>query len=570
MPTHVRRGICRAHAEYLRGRRPLARGLHLRSEFQADRERRRCGDDFGYSVSIDGDTMVVGVHLDDDDGEDSGSAYVFTRVTAGDLASGWTQVAKLKAGGSYGMSGAYFGGSVAVDGDTIVVGSYGRTSSQGFAYVFTRNTPGNLASSWTQRAQLYADDRAPGDCFGKSVSIDGDTIVVGADRDDSYRGSAYVFTRDTPGNLGSGWTQRHKLTGSSHSNIKRFGASVSIDGDTLVVGAYGYSDGYSSSRGAAYVFGRSLSGDIASSWPLVASLYADDGAAGDRFGWSVSIDGNTVVIGANSGSAYVFTRDTAGYLASGWTQVAKLTADDGAASDRFGESVSIDGSTIVIGAHGDDDKGSGSGSAYVFRRDTPGYLGSGWTQLAKLTADDVAAGDQFGWSVSIDGDTVVIGANRDNTDDGESSGSAYVFTFPFPNCDASAPPANGAVGDCTTALESGSSCQPTCDAGYAASGPSVCETGVLVPAICIPLCDASSPPANGAVRRLHGPALERHHVPAHVRCGVFRTRTQRMRERRPHARGLHQVLRRVLATRQRRSGRLRGVHVERYDVPTNV
>ena len=223
---------------------------------------------------------------------------MFRRDTAGDLASGWTQVAKLKAG-SYGMSSAYFGGSVAVDGDTIVVGSYGRTSSQGFAYVFTRNTPGNLASSWTQRAQLSADDRAPGDYFGKSVSIDGDTIVVGADGDQSARGSAYVFTRDTPGNLGSGWTQRHKLTGPSQDNIKHFGASVSIDGDTLVVGGYGYSDGYSSYRGAAYVFGRSLSGDITSSWPLVASLYADDGAAGDYFGSSVSIDGDTVVIGAN-------------------------------------------------------------------------------------------------------------------------------------------------------------------------------------------------------------------------------------------------------------------------------
>ena len=114
--------------------------------------------------------------------------------------------------------------------------------------------------------------------------------------------------------------------------------------------------------------------------------------------------------GSNSGSAYVFTRDTAGDLASGWTQVAKLTADDGAADDRFGISVSIDGDTVVIGAHADDDKGSQSGSAYVFTRDTAGDLASGWTQVAKLTADDGAADDEFGISVSIDGDTVVIGA----------------------------------------------------------------------------------------------------------------------------------------------------------------
>ena len=129
-------------------------------------------------------------------------------------------------------------------------------------------------------------------------------------------------------------------------------------------------------NGAAYVFRRSLSGDIASSWPLVASLYG----AANGFGSSVSIDGDTMVIGTlsdddkgyNSGSAYVFTRDTPGDLASGWTQLSKLTAGDGAESDQFGNSVSIDGNTMVIGAYGDDDMGSSSGSAYVFMRDTPG------------------------------------------------------------------------------------------------------------------------------------------------------------------------------------------------------
>jgi len=112
----------------------------------------------------------------------------------------------------------------------------------------------------------------------------------------------------------------------------------------------------------------------------------------------------------NSGSAYVFTRQTPGDLASGWTQVAKLTAGDGAANDWFGGSVSIDGDTVVIGATGDDDDGSDSGSAYVFTRITPGELASDWTQNAKLTAADGAEGDYFGGSVSIDGDTAVIGA----------------------------------------------------------------------------------------------------------------------------------------------------------------
>ena len=239
-----------------------------------------------------------------------------------------------------------------------------------------------------------------------------------------------------------------------------------------------------------------------------ARLTAHDGASGDSFAQSVSIDGDTMVIGAyrddddgdSSGSAYVYTRDTAGDPASNWTQVAKLTAGDGAASDQFGSSVSIDGDTVLIGARYDNDpvKRSNSGSAYVFTRDTAGDLASNWTQVDKLTAGDGAASDYFGSSVSIDGDMMVIGAYGDD-DEGSSSGSAYVFSKYVPPCDASSPPANGAVGDCTSVLASGSTCQPTCDQGYALSGPSVCMNGVLSPAICIPVCDASSPPANGGV-----------------------------------------------------------------------
>ena len=253
------------------------------------------------------------------------------------------------------------------------------------------------------------------------------------------------------------------------------------------------------------MFTRTTAGDLASGWTQVAKLTAGDGAANDYFGVSVSIDGDTVVIGAHgddddvkgsdSGSAYVFTRDTAGDLASNWTQVAKLTADDGAASDYFGCSVSIDGDTMVVGANGDNDKGSDSGSAYMFTRTTAGDLASGWTQVAKLTAGDGDAGDMFGYSVSIDGNAVVIGASSQIS----SSASAYVFSIHFPPCDASTPPANGAVGDCTDQLLSGTTCQPVCDPGYFAPEPSVCDDGVLTPAVCVRYCNASAPPANGGV-----------------------------------------------------------------------
>jgi phage baseplate assembly protein gpV len=465
-------------------------------------------DEFGYSVSIDGDTVVIGARYDDDKGSNSGSAYVFTRVTAGDLASGWTQVAKLTAG-TDGAASDYFGYSVSIDGDTVVIGARyddDKGSNSGSVYVFTRDTPGDLTSTWTQLAKLTATDGAAGDEFGVSVSIDGDTMVVGAHYDDDKgdnSGSAYVYTRDTAGDLASGWTQIAKLTADDGAAYDWFGTSVSIDGDTVVIGAYA-DDDKGDKSGSAYVFTRDTAGELASNWTQVDKLNATDGAAGDEFGVSVSIDGDTIVIGAfqdddNSGSAYVFTRVTAGNLTSGWTQVEpKLTAGDGAASDEFGHSVSIDGDTVVIGARYDDDKGSASGSVYVFTRVTAGDLASGWTQVAKLTADDGAASDVFGYSVSIDGDTVVIGARYDN-DKGSNSGSAYVFSAQFSPCDASSPPANGTVGDCTSVLDNGSTCQPVCDPGYAVSGPSVCENSVLSPAVCIPLCDASTPPANGAV-----------------------------------------------------------------------
>ena len=337
-------------------------------------------DIFGNSVSIDGDTMVIGAVYDDDNGDNSGSAYVFTRNTAGNLTSGWTQVAKLTADAG-GPAHDKFGHSVSIDADTVVIGvrEDDDPANSGSAYVFARLTAGDLTSDWTRIAKLTAADGASSDEFGVSVSIDGDTMVIGANLDDddgSDTGSAYVFTRVTPGDPASGWTQVAKLTDAGAAD-NYFGRSVSIDGDTMVVGAHA----------------------------------------------------NTNDDGPHSGSAYVFTRDTAGDLASGWTQVAKLTADDGAEDDWFGRSVSIDGDTMVIGATQDDDKGDKSGSAYVFMRATAGDLTSGWTQVAKLTAGDGAANDEFGSSVSIDGDAVVIGAVQSQT----SSGSAYVFTLACPD-----------------------------------------------------------------------------------------------------------------------------------------
>jgi hypothetical protein len=409
-------------------------------------------DNFAGSVSISGYTMVIGALGDDDDGSSSGSAYVFTRGSA----FIWTQIAKLTA--SDGASMDYFGHSVSIDGDTIVIGAKyddDKGSQSGSAYVFTRNTAGDLTSGWTQRAKLLAGDGATGDNFGYSVSIDSDTIVIAAwadDDDGSNSGSAYVFTRNTAGDLASGWTQRAKLTASDGDRSEYFGESVSVDGDTIVIGTrwkegpfvapatYG-----NNQQGSAYVFTRNTAGSLTSGWTQRAKLLASDGDVGDNFGISVSIDSDTIVIGAwgqtgasgyGHGSAYIFTRNTAGSLTSGWTQRAQLTAGDGASGDLFGGNLSIDGDTVVIGAQGDDDKGSQSGSAYVFTRNTAGDLASGWTQRAKLTASDGAVNDYFGNNpyllgsgVSIDGDTIVIGVGNDDDNALTNSGSAYVFNI---------------------------------------------------------------------------------------------------------------------------------------------
>jgi len=482
----------------VRGLRRLAQttsggGVEYRQRAKLTADDGAADDQFGWSVSIDGDTMVIGGHGDDDRGSNGGSAYVFRRDVTGDRASGWTQVAKLSADDT--AAGDEFGYSVSIDGDTVVIGAYGdddNGSVSGSAYVFRRSTVNDRASGWTQVAKLTAADGAEGDRFGVSVAIDGDTVVIGAHLDDddamgSNSGSAYVFRRITAGDITSDWTQVAKLIADDGAAEYWFGISVAINGDTVVIGARN-EDNTGVNSGSAYVFTRDTGGDLASGWTQVAKLTADDGAGGDDFGYSVAINGDTVVIGAygdddkgiDSGSAYVFRRNTAGDLTSGWTQVAKLTANDGAASDYFGRSVSIDGDALVVGAYADDDKGSNSGAGYVFERNTAGDLTSNWTQVAKLTADDGAAASNLGISVSMDGNAVAIGAWGQ-----DGKGTAYVFFAPPPSlCDASTPPANGAVGNCTDQLSSGTTCQPTCDEHYAVSGPSVCEDGVLSPAVC--------------------------------------------------------------------------------------
>ncbi|WP_341939687.1 thrombospondin type 3 repeat-containing protein [Marinimicrobium sp. C2-29] len=373
-------------------------------------------DFFGVSISVDGNTALIGARSDDENGSNSGSAYVFTR----DASGAWSQQAKLLA--ADGAADDFFGWSVSVDGGTALIGAL--RDDTGSVYVFTRDASG----AWTQKAKLLAIDGALGDSFGVSVSVDGDTALIGASLDDDKgfsSGSAYVFTRDASGN----WSQQAKLLAADGAAYEWFGWSVSVDGDTALIGAR-LNNFSGNGPGSAYVFTRDASGN----WSQQAKLLAADGAAEDRFGWSVSVDGDSALIGVprddddgrQSGSAYVYTRDASG----AWSQQAKLLAADGAADDRFGWSVSVDGDSALIATPFDADNGFRSGSAYVFTRDASGA----WTQQAKLLATDRALNDRFGVSVSVDGDTALIGAFLDD-DNGTDSGSAYVFQLGDPDAD---------------------------------------------------------------------------------------------------------------------------------------
>jgi len=368
-------------------------------------------DFFGYSVALSGNTAVIGSFKDDDQllGVDSGSAYVFTR--SGKI---WHQQAKLTA--IDGATNDTFGGNVVLSGDTIVIGAMrddDKGENSGSAHVYIRTE-----GIWSHQTKILATDGAKDDAFGQSLAISGNTIIVGAPRDDDHgkdTGSVYVFIRN-----GTNWYQQAKLTAGDGAGGDLFGISVALSGDTILVGA-DLHDEIAPNAGAVYVYTRS-----GNSWSQQAKLTAADGNETDIFGVRVALSGDTALIsarrddddimGVDAGSAYVFVRS-----GTSWTQQEKLTAPDGVADDRFGRSVALFGDTALVGAMFRDDMGKNSGSAYLFKRN-----GKTWVYKTKLTAADGAPSDVFGWSVALSHDTGMVSANRDD-DNGNESGSVYVF-----------------------------------------------------------------------------------------------------------------------------------------------
>ena len=368
-------------------------------------------DRFGTSVAVDGDTVVVGADRDD---SERGAAYVFVKPAAG-WATTSTYAAKLTA--SDRAEDDNLGIGVAISGDTVVVGASGDEVDTGAAYVFVK-PPGGWGGTINEIAKLTSSDSEVNDRLGRSVAISGDTVVVGAEGDEGYRGAAYVFVKP-PG----GWTtntEDGKLMAFEREYPDMFGYSVAISGDTVVAGAYGDD----SIRGSAYVFVKPPGGWSGAITAENAKLVASDGAAGDWLGYSAAISGDTVVAGArhessNKGTAYVFVRPLSGGWSGTISHTAKLTASDGVGGDFFGDSVAVDGDRVAVGAGVDD---GGRGSAYVFVKPLFGGWADG-TENIKLTASDGAVNAYFGSSAALSGGTLVVGAYGDDS----NRGSAYVF-----------------------------------------------------------------------------------------------------------------------------------------------
>lgn len=440
-------------------------------------------DYFGNAVAISGDTMVVAAVGEDssatgvngsqtlNNASFSGAAYVFVRS-----GTNWSQQAYLKASNTEGDD--YFGHSVAISGDTIVVGAYLEDSSatsvdgnqtlnnagnSGAAYVFVRN-----GTTWTQQAYLKASNTGANDQFGCSVGISGDTIVVGALREDSAAtgtngdgsdnsatdsGAAYVFVR-----MGTTWVPQAYLKASNTGAGDYFGGSVAISGDTIAVGAESEDssstgpnsnagDNSAASAGAAYVFLRS-----GTNWNQQAYLKASNTESGDGFGTAVAISGDTLIAGAwgedsdssgvngdqssnsatQSGAAYIFARTE-----TNWTQQAYLKASNPNIQAYFGLSVALSENVAVVGSPYIYPP-SPTGIAAVFERG-----GTNWNLKNTLWDNNIDAvtSDYFGSSVAASGNTVVVGEQLEDSSatgingsqfDSGATGAGAVFVYVSP------------------------------------------------------------------------------------------------------------------------------------------
>lgn len=353
-------------------------------------------DDFAAAAAVTGNAAAVGAPNGDIGNVAEGAAYVFTKANGA-----WDETQILTpTDGNYNWQ---FGSSISMSGDTMVVGAPDADGYLGAAYVFTESN-----GTWTEVQKLTASDGSGKALFGSAVAVNGNEILVGSPGNPGGTGTtaAYVFT-ETNGT----WTQTAELAPPPNSG--QFASAVALNGATALVGAYQTAN----KTGAAFVFTES--GDV---WNQTQVLTASDGAEGDRFGAAVALSGDTALIGAKAaapaGAVYVFT-DSGGT----WTQVQKLTGSGDSGGAYFGQSVSLSGTTALIGAPlANVGANRDQGTAYLFTD-----IGGTWSRVQKLTASDGAVNYYFGYAVALDGDTSLVGATNANTGLGNIHGAAYFY-----------------------------------------------------------------------------------------------------------------------------------------------
>ena len=373
---------------------------------------------FGVSVSVWNDTMLIA-----EDGASVGAFPYAGKVHVYQKAAGnWHYTASLESPDPSSL--ARFGSSVSLFNDTAVIGARladpSGVTNAGEAYVYQYS-----GGMWNLSECLSASDKSASAGFGSSVSISGDTIAVGAPSalvNGKNAGGVYIFT-----NSGGIWTQAASIASPDEANSVKFGTSVSLDDDTFVTGSPLAPTGSATTApGRAYVYTGS-----GTTWIRTANLSAwSNPSANAFFGNSVSLDGDTIVVGAqyadpgftNAGQAYIFKKTGI------WTQDESLTAPDRSANAYFGNSVSIHGTIVVIGAYLADPLGVyDGGAAYVFE-----YSGGAWDLVATLSAADESDGDGFGKAISLHKTTVIAGAPYASTSGTSMAGKAYAFDLISP------------------------------------------------------------------------------------------------------------------------------------------
>ncbi|MBP02956.1 MAG: hypothetical protein CMM25_09120, partial [Rhodospirillaceae bacterium] len=360
-------------------------------------------DYFGYAVSYYGNTAVIGAYQDDDEGSNAGAAYIYTRLDNGT----WKQSQKITA--SDAAANDYFGISVSIDDDLLVIGANGEDaggSQAGAAYIFQ-----NIAGTWTQASKIVPTTHAANDYFGFGVDVNQGSVVVGSLRINTSTGigGAYVFQRSSKGL----WQEIRQLAPSALGTADQFGyGAVAIDGKTIVAGAH-FDDDQGTNAGKVYVFEASGSWSDQPTQTLTVSS-----TGGQKLGKPVAIHKDVIAAGAlgvasDAGAVRIFEKS-----GTTWSHSKLLYPSDLSASDQFGFSISVYEDVVAVGAPS---QNSSLGAVYIFEK-----INNQWKQVKKLRPHNLTAGDKFGSSVSLHQDTLYVGSYAAHGPAADQ-GAAYVF-----------------------------------------------------------------------------------------------------------------------------------------------